>query len=37
MANIDRPSIIAELSCVSEFSSVEKGQQVVWLFALCTR
>ena len=27
MANIDRPSFIAELSCVSEFSSVEKANQ----------
>ena len=27
MANIDRPSSIAELSSVSEFSSVEKAKQ----------
>ena len=27
MANIDRPSFIAELSSVSEFSSVEKANQ----------
>ena len=27
MANIDRPSFIAELSGVSEFSSVEKANQ----------
>ena len=27
MANIDRPSFIAELSSVSEFSSVEKTNQ----------
>ena len=27
MANIDRPSFIAELSCVSEFSSVENASQ----------
>ena len=27
MANIDRPSLIAELSNVSEFSSVEKANQ----------
>ena len=27
IANIDRPSFIAELSSVSEFSSVEKAKQ----------
>ena len=27
MTNIDRPSFIAELSSVSEFSSVEKANQ----------
>ena len=27
MANIDRPPLIAELSSVSEFSSVEKANQ----------
>ena len=27
MANVDRPSFIAELSSVSEFSSVEKANQ----------
>ena len=28
MANIDRPSFIAELSSVSEFSSVEKANKL---------
>ena len=28
IANIDRPSFIAELSSVSEFSSVEKASQI---------
>ena len=27
MANVERPSFIAELSCVSEYSSVEKANQ----------
>ena len=28
MANIDRPSFNAELSCVSDFSSVDKANQI---------
>ena len=34
MANIDRPSFIAELSSVSEFSSVEKRKTTVTIRAL---
>ena len=37
IANIDRPSFIAELSSVSEFSSVENANQFCDIFVHCTR
>ena len=36
MANTDRPSCIAELFSVSEFSSVEKANQCSDFFAHCS-
>ena len=37
MANIDRPSFNAELSSVSQFSSVEKESQYCDFFVYCSR